>query len=189
MLKSLIVAILIVSQATAFVPRTKPDVKTFLYKGDVKPLGYFDPLLLTTNLPDKNIKYVREAELQHGRAAMLAFLGLTCLDLVQDKLAINFLSSQDFNTQLPYWLSVGAFEFARMGSGWKNPFVEKEMYWKLTDDYQPGNVFKVDPKNITDDQYNKELSNGRLAMFSTLGYIAYEQVTGLPVFGHVLSNI
>lgn len=189
MLKSIIVVILLMSQANAFVPKTKPNVKTFIYKGDIKPLGYFDPLLLTTNLPEKDIKYVREAELQHARAAMLAFIGLTGLDLVQDKLAINFLSSQDFNNQLPYWLSVGAFEFVRMGSGWKNPFVERKMYWKLKDDYQPGNVLKVNSENITDEQYNKELSNGRLAMFSTLGYIAYEQFTGLPVFEHVLSNM
>ena len=180
MLKSIIVTLLITSVTSAFTPTVKPDVKSFKYLGDIKPTGYFDPLLLTTNLKDTEIKYVREAELQHGRAAMLAFIGLSGLDLFQDKLAIDFLKDLPLESQIPFWISIGAFEFARICSGWKNPFVEKNMYWKLEDNYQPGNVFKLDPESVDEKMYNMELSNGRLAMLGAIGYIAQEIVTGVP---------
>lgn len=166
-----------VSSVNSFVT-TKPGVVNWVYKGDVKPTGYFDPLELTTKLSSSSIKYVRESELQHGRAAMLAFVGLVFLDKTQDKLAINFLYDLSWEEQLPFWMSVAAFEFSRMGAGWKNCFIEEKSYFKLEDHYQPGNVFKVDVNNVTEDRFNRELSNGRLAMLGTLGYIAQEYVTG-----------
>ena len=54
----------------AFVPSVKPAVKTFTYFGDIQPVGYFDPFSLTSDLKDEEIKYVREAELQHARVAV-----------------------------------------------------------------------------------------------------------------------
>ena len=164
--------------SVAALTTSKPAISNWVYKGDIKPTGYFDPLELTTKLPSSAIKYVRESELQHGRVAMGAFLGLLGLDLVQDKLAINFLYDLSWEEQIPFWMSVGAFEFARMGAGWKNCFVEPNAYFKLEDHYQPGNVFKMDVNNITEERFNSELSNGRLAMLGTLGYIAQEYVTG-----------
>ena len=77
--------------SVAALTTSKPAISNWVYKGDIKPTGYFDPLELTTKLPSSAIKYVRESELQHGRVAMGAFLGLLGLDMVQDKLAINFL--------------------------------------------------------------------------------------------------
>jgi hypothetical protein len=63
-----------------------------------------------------------------------------------------------------------------MGAGWKNPFVEKGNYFKLEDDYQPGNVFKLPNETYSNERLNRELSNGRLAMLGTLGYMAEELV-------------
>jgi len=167
---------LMVSPASSFLQPTKPMVNSFNYQGDLRPVGYFDPANLASSLSEKDLKYVREAELQHGRVAMSAFLGLVGLDLLQDKLAINFLYDLTWEQQFPFWFGVGSYEFARMGAGWKNPFVEKGAYFKLEDDYQPGNVLKLPNESYSDQRLNRELSNGRLAMLGTLGYIAEEFV-------------
>ena len=172
----------LLASAHAFVPTSKPDVKNFAYFGDVKPLDYFDPLSLSSNLSEEQIKYVRESELQHARVAMAAFVGLSALDIFQDKLAVNVLYDLKWEEQIPFWMGVGAYEFARMGAGWKNPFLDGKSYFRLEDDYQPGNVFKVPANKYTDVQLEKELSNGRLAMLGTMGYIAQELVQQHPIF-------
>jgi hypothetical protein len=158
-----------------FAPNAKSS--TFRYVGDIAPVGYFDPLKLSSSLDNGQLKYVREAELQHGRVAMLSFLALVGLDAVSPDLAINQLSSLDLTHQLPYWFGVGVFEFARMFAGWQSPFVEGKKLFALEDDYQPGNVFQISNSKYSDTLLNKELSNGRLAMLGCLGYIAQELVT------------
>merc|ERR1719326_2617767 len=39
------------------------------------PLGFFDPLGLSNNKIEEKIRFYREAELKHGRVAMLAAAG------------------------------------------------------------------------------------------------------------------
>ena len=75
----------------AFTPNVKPST-SFKYYGDIKPLNYFDPLNFLTptksneKISDEAIKYVREAELQHGRMAMLAATGVVATLNVWGKL-------------------------------------------------------------------------------------------------------
>lgn len=178
------IALAVFEPIKAFVPSTtKPAVKSFMYVGDIKPTGYFDPLQLSENISDETIKYMREAELQHGRVAMYSMLLLPFFDITdKEHLAINKLSSMSFEEQLPFWIGAGAFECARMGAGWRNPFMEKNAEFKLEDDYQPGNVLKVPKDEYDEYQMNAELSNGRLAMLGSLGYICQELVTGQSVF-------
>jgi len=173
---------LIPSIAVGFIPTTKPVVRNFNYQGDVPPVGYFDPGIFSSNASDDTIKYLREAELQHGRVAMMSFVALAGLDLFRDDLAIDALAKLSFEEQTPYWLGVALYEFARMGAGWRNPFVESSAYFKLEDNYQPGNVLKMNASDIPDRKYNVELSNGRLAMLACLGYMAEEFVTRVPIF-------
>ena len=155
----------------------------FKYVGDTKPTNYFDPLLLTSNSPEPLIKYVREAELQHGRVSMLAFIVMVASELVDDsKLGINQLSSQSWETQFPFWFLFGVFEFNRMKVGWKNPFSKNGKEFKLKHDYQPGNVLDKGTESYTDLQLEQELNNGRLAMIGTLGLITQELVTQHPIF-------
>jgi hypothetical protein len=168
--------IFMMRQSYGFIVQTKPSVSSFNYQGDIGPVGYFDPANIAGSLSEKDLKYVREAELHHGRVAMMAFLGLVGLDLVQDKIAIEFLYDLTWEQQFPFWFGVGCYEFSRMGAGWKNPFVEKGAYFKLEDGYQPGNVLKLPKEMYSDVRLNRELSNGRLAMLGTLGYIAEELV-------------
>lgn len=171
---------------SAFNPLLYPSVKpklNFRYVGDISPTGYFDPLHISENADDDMIKYMREAELHHGRVAMLSMVVMPVCDLVDDKtLAINKLSSLSIEEQLPYWIGFGAYECARMGAGWKNPFKEKNSVFTLEDHYQPGNVFKLEDGDYNEEKMNKELSNGRLAMIGALGYIGQEFVTQAAVF-------
>tara|TARA_B100001027_G_C16264441_1_gene331178 strand:+ start:2708 stop:3259 length:552 start_codon:yes stop_codon:yes gene_type:complete len=163
-----------IAYCSAFKSPNKPTVNSFNYQGDIKPVGYFDPANIASSLSEKDLKYVREAELQHGRVAMMAFIGLVGLDLFQDDLAINYLYKMNWEEQFPYWFGVGCYEFARMGAGWKNPFIGRNTLFKLEDNYQPGNLLKLPDKSYSEERLNRELSNGRLAMLGTLGYMAEE---------------
>jgi len=74
---------------TTFVPQVKPVVKSFNYQGDLPPVNYFDPLKLNseTNFKEDRVKYWREAELQHGRMAML---GATALPFLEFKIQAQY---------------------------------------------------------------------------------------------------
>ena len=154
----------------------------FAFQGSTKPLGYFDPMQLTSNSNEEVVKYVREGELQHGRVAMLAFLSLMFSEMSTGQLGINLLSSESFMMQFPFWFSVGVSEFARMSAGWQNPFVKDGKPFKLKENYQPGNVLNLTEEKYSEDLLNKELNNGRLAMLGTLGIVEQEIVNGHPVF-------
>lgn len=158
-----------------FVPSVKPTISSFKYYGDTKPLGYFDPLKLSTK---KNSKYLREFELQHGRVAMLASVLIPSFELMKPgTLGINFLSEMDFNSQLPFWYIMALAEFFRMKTGWENPFGGKPLF-TLREDFQPGNYLNYDVKNVSNYAFNSELNNGRLAMLAAAHIIGSELVTG-----------
>jgi hypothetical protein len=182
MFSTILKYITIIGVVSGFSAPTKPAVMNFKYVGDISPTGYFDPLSLSSKLSDESVKYAREAELQHGRVAMLSMIALPLLDKCGgDTLAIDALYKLPLAEQIPFWTGVGCFEFARMGAGWRNPFMEKNANFKLEESYQPGNLFKLKEDQYTKADMEKELSNGRLAMMASLGYIAQEFVTGQHV--------
>ena len=187
--------VMMVMLGTSFVPTVvktsaaKPKVTQFKYLGDIQPVGYFDPLELTSkeNVKEETIGLIRESELQHGRVAMLAATLMPLLEVVQhDKLAINCLSGMTGLMQVPFWLGLLAYEYKRMKVGWENPFgADGAKPFSLKKNYQPGNVFNYDMTNISDKAINSELSNGRLAMIAAMHMVAYEYYTGhsfLPSF-------
>ena len=156
-----------------------PDVSNFKYYGDIPPVNYFDPLNLSTV---KNAKYVREFELQHGRVAMAAATLLPLYEIMNPgKLSINYLSNMDFSMQLPFWYVMALLEFGRMKTGWENPFTDGKLF-TLKEKFQPGNYLGFDVDKVSDQAYNSELSNGRLAMLATAHIIGSELVTGNTLF-------
>jgi len=175
--------------------------------GAIAPLGEFDPLGFTKDLPVQEIKRYREAEVTHGRVSMLAVLGY----LVAEKFHPLFGGSVTgpANTHLgqvqeiaPFFFaflatSIAIAEFGRSLIGWefpldalqKNKEVEgKTWLSKLNDNYYPGDIgfdpLGLKPKDAEEFavMQTKELQNGRLAMIAAIGMIVQEQVTQQPLF-------
>ena len=53
-----------------------PENPTGLAAGEVAPTGFFDPLGLSKGKDAATLKQYREAEIKHGRVAMLAVFGI-----------------------------------------------------------------------------------------------------------------
>ena len=163
----------------SFMSSTKPSVNSFKYYGDIQPLGFFDPLKLST---EKNSKYLRETELHHGRLAMLSATVLPLYEILNPgKLSIQFLSDMDFNSQLPFWYCVALLEVGRLLTAYENPFVNGSGF-TIKNDFQPGNYLNMDKSKIKERRYNTELSNGRLAMLASAHIIGSELLTGHSMF-------
>lgn len=50
------------------------EIKTFNFYGEIPQLGLFDPFNITNSLPEKEIKFWRECELQNGRLSLFSNL-------------------------------------------------------------------------------------------------------------------
>jgi hypothetical protein len=195
----------------AFLDDTEPpklDVKEMA--GVTAPLGFFDPLgfskpgadpfgpldflNFTKNPSDGRIKFYREAELKHGRLAMLAALGflvgesfhplfggnidgpaLTAFEQNQDIAdfqsdALFFINFIEMVSMICTWNTKATGEFMTM----RNEHVPGGL------GFDPFNLKPTDPEEFKNVQ-TKELNNGRLAMLAVAGMIAQEMVTGSPL--------
>ncbi|CAM9212950.1 unnamed protein product [Chrysoparadoxa australica] len=156
----------------------------------------FDPLNLASKVDDATLKKWREAELKHGRVAMLATVGM----LVQEQyhpfwnLGDKYLGPavehyQVIEGNFPiFWplslLVVGIVEGDNLLRGWEK-LDPVDGTANLRDDYINGDL-GFDPFNIVgtdkfDVERTKELNNGRLAMIAILGMWAQELVSGRPL--------
>ena len=159
--------------------------------GSSNILGEFDPLNLMEGKDKLEVYRLREAELAHGRVAMLASAGF----LVQEKFHPLFSGDNgpaiDQIPQLPYWLwivmtvGIGRAELFRIQKGWAkvDPETNKAAS-ALREDYYPGDL-DFDPLNLKPEDpaefrlmQEKELSHCRLAMIAAAGFLAQEAVTG-----------
>lgn len=163
------------------------------------PLGNFDPLEVTKDLSVHEIKRYREAEVTHGRVAMLATVGY----LVGENFHPLF-GGQVFgpaNTHLsqvqeiapPFFtllaILIGAAELSRALIGWEPPSKVMEenrrgqhkagtYFALLREDYYPGDIgfdpLRLKPKDAENFavMQTKELQNGRLAMIAVAGMCA-----------------
>jgi len=166
--------------------------------GSMAPAVDFDPLNLLDGKDKATVLKYREAELAHGRVAMVASLGF----LVQESFHPLFGgeingAAIDSMPQIPgaFWailpFFIGVTELKRAQYGWKDPRQGKENFMALRDDYTPGDL-QFDPLGLKPsdpvafrEMENKELAHGRLAMLAAMGFIAQETVDHEPWLQHL----
>lgn len=139
--------------------------------GALPPIGYFDPLNLCPKGDRLRFQRFREAELKHGRVAMLASVGL---------LVPHYITFPGYE-KVPN--GVAAISTAPASYGWfvllaLAGFMEL-FVWTSDPGGEAGDYGDPLGVNMYDaDMRNKELSNGRVAMITTLGILAAQMFTG-----------
>merc|ERR1712003_389555 len=166
-------------------------------------LGEFDPLGFLDGKDKLEVFRLREAELTHGRVAMLASLGF----IVQEKFHPLFSGDGgpaiDQIPKLPIWLwgvmlaGIGLAESKRISIAFRELDGTKlKAETALKPGYPPGDLgfdpFGLAPTEPTEFRLmqEKELAHARLGMIAAAGFLAQEAVTkatwgtiyGLPDF-------
>ena len=172
--------------------------------GVIEPTGLFDPLNFAEKADEMTLKRYREAELTHGRVAMLATVGFLVGEAVESKTVLfNGEISGPAITHLAqvnpvFWIFLAAgiakAETQRAEIGWVEPKdVPFDKPGQLRATYIPGNL-GFDPLGLkpTDPEeflamQTKELQNGRLAMLAAAGFLAQELTDGKGIFEHFLA--
>ncbi len=165
-----------ISSVSSFQTHVKPNFK---FEGATRPLGYFDPLKVSTSVKPNQLKYLREAELQHGRIAMLSAVILPLLEMTHPgTLGVDVLWDGSTSTQFAWLGGFALYEIARILKGYKNP---SEETFTLKEDHEPGQIFpqSVFTTPLETDMMNKELNNARLAM------LAVTHIIGVEYFAHM----
>jgi light-harvesting complex I chlorophyll a/b binding protein 1 len=158
---------------------------------------YFDPLNFAT---EDNFAILREAELKHGRIAMLAVLGNFVPDIWRETIVppssillspSHLLSFQEVPcgikalTTVPIvgWIQIVAF----IGFLERKVFVQKNPR-DMPGDYGTG-YFGTRNKGENERSLRSELENGRLAMIAFLGQIVAEIFTGHSVWYQIQNTL
>jgi hypothetical protein len=173
-------------------------------------MGNFDPLGFANGVSLERVKLLREAEVTHGRVAMMATVGMLVSESPFHPLFKFMAKVYHSNRQLtgpsirhldevrevaPFGFEalvalIAASELQRCVAGWGSPLTENGTanFWMLKDDYYPGDI-GFDPlgfkpckaPNFVGAQ-TRELQNGRLAMVAAAGFIAQELVNEKAIF-------
>lgn len=138
--------------------------------GALAPVGFFDPLGFCKVGDEAGFRKLRAAEIKHGRVAMMASIGAVVQHFVRfpgfEKAHGTFgamATGEGVLGFVPVFAACGMLELA----------------WQEKENREPGNFGDPFGLNMyTEDMRNKELSNGRMAMFSVLGIWAAEMATG-----------
>jgi hypothetical protein len=161
--------------------------------GDISPLGFFDPLGFTKNGELNDVKRIREAEIMHGRVAMMATVGYLIgentptiqFGFEHPIIANDQLASVSGMVLFPFFLTINICEAYRANKGWVEPGMGP--LFSLRDNYYPGDLgfdpLGLKPTGASDfaSMQAKELSNGRLAMLGVAGMCVQELVNGQPL--------
>jgi len=150
--------------------------------GAMPPLGFFDPLnfskpgrplgVFLQDLSDEEkFAWLRAAELKNGRVAMMATVGAIFQHFVRlpgfESMPAGIKAIEKAPGSYGFvilWILAGVLELGP---------------WRQVADKEPGNF--GDPMNFnqyTKEMREREINNGRFAMFAAIGIIAAEMYTG-----------
>ena len=185
-----------------------PDSNAFAYglPGSLDPVPGFDPAGFCEGKSVDEIKMLREAEVTHGRVAMLASIGF----IAQERAHFLFVEPEkDIGPAIRHLdevrainpaffelltFTIGCAELFRALNGWIAPTSTEagKVTLELPDgalralrpDYYPGDV-GFDPLGLKPEgaeefaeMATKELQHGRLAMLAIAGFVAQELIDG-----------
>jgi light-harvesting complex I chlorophyll a/b binding protein 1 len=201
-------ALLAVVPATVsgLAPVFAPDANKFAYGIPGAPFTTdynFDPLGFAEDKDYETIKQYREAELQHGRVAMLGALGMLVTEQPIEFHPLFETDVRDIGPAIrhldevraasPFFFEIlgvliGGLELNRALTGWTAPGDVMGTGRTFKEEYFPGDV-GFDPLGLAPEDpaeflelHTKELNNGRLAMIGWAGMVAQELVNGQEIF-------
>jgi len=152
-------------------PPPPPPFDPRLEVGVLPPLDYFDPAGFCKVGDEEGFRNLRAAEIKHGRVAMMAALGATIQHYAQ------FPGFEEVPTGIgAVTTEPGSYGF---GALFLISGVLELALWTEDSSKEPGDF--GDPLNLGQydiDMRNKELNNGRFAMFAAVGIILAELYTG-----------
>jgi len=198
----------LLGSATSFTPKLQGrnfqssiKVSSVEIPGALPPVGFFDPLGLAEKATDATLLRYREAEVTHGRVAMLATVGFLVGEKVEGS---SFLFDASIKgpaithlSQVPtlFWLllvlPIAWLETSRAKLAFVDPAdVPTGQQGLMREDHYPGDI-GFDPLGLkpeNPEEFNtmatKELQHGRLAMLAAAGFMAQELVDGKGIIEH-----
>ena len=170
--------------------------------GILAPAGFFDPLGLSDKADEATMKRYREAELTHGRVAMLAVVGFFVGEAVEGSSflfdasikgpAITHLTQVPFFFWLSFTVAIAGAETRRAEAGFVSPAetpVTQAGLMRL--DYTSGDLgfdplgLKPEDPEEFKEMATKELQHGRVAMLAAAGFLAQEATDGQGIVEHL----
>mmetsp|Transcript_9031 Transcript_9031/g.23410 ORF Transcript_9031/g.23410 Transcript_9031/m.23410 type:complete len:399 (-) Transcript_9031:135-1331(-) len=153
----------------------EPEFDVTKEVGVTEPLGFFDPAGFCKDVNKEEFRKLRASEIKHGRVAMMASAGAV---------VEHYIKIPGFDRAGPTWESKfnaivsvpGAFIFPIFIIGL---FLVELSIWAQDENLEPGNF--GDPLGLgmyDTEMRNRELNNGRAAMFAAAGIIVAQIVTG-----------
>ena len=142
-------------------------------------------------------QFVPEAEIKHGRVAMVSALTIPAIEILNgNHQGIYELSSQSINFQLGLLGAFGLSEVCQLFKAYEFP-MEPSKWFNMKDKHVPGeysfdplNIVNNTPDTLTNERLkNGEILNGRIAMLAAFGILVQELCTDKTVIDTLVGGM